>query len=401
MLLNQNEPSRALPETYYAPSERDSLDVLRSQRDRVAGHPLLLALMNCAPDALLVLNPHRQIVVANQAALALLEKDADTVLGMRPGEALECVHVGEGPSGCGTSLFCTVCGAVRAILQSQQSMATDVEECRVTHNRGEGRESLNLRVWATTFPINHERFTVFALRDVSDEKRRRALERVFFHDILNSISGLRIILELIDRSVDEDQASNVRIATELVDRVTEEITAQRDLMDAEQGDLVVTWKECDVVGLINSLIEQFRATELTGGRSIAALQASGTAEIPTDPVILRRVLGNLIRNALEASRPGQTVRVIYANDREPTIRIHNETVMPEATQLQVFQRSFSTKGPGRGLGTYSVKMLVERYLNGRVGFVSAPGMGTTFTVALGKPVYPKPFRAEHVVDARP
>jgi len=51
-------------------------------------------------------------------------------------------------------------------------------------------------------------------------------------------------------------------------------------------------------------------------------------------------------------------------------------------QLQVFNRSFSTKGTGRGLGTYSVKLLTERCLKGRVGFTSALGEGTVFQVTL-------------------
>lgn len=38
--------------------------------------------------------------------------------------------------------------------------------------------------------------------------------------------------------------------------------------------------------------------------------------------------------------------------------------MPRTSQLQIFQRSFSTKGKGRGLGTYSIKLLTERYLKG-------------------------------------
>lgn len=60
--------------------------------------------------------------------------------------------------------------------------------------------------------------------------------------------------------------------------------------------------------------------------------------------------------------------------------VHNPTVMPRKVQLQVFQRSFSTKGKGRGLGTYSVKFLSERYLQGQVFFASTPETGTTFTV---------------------
>lgn len=52
--------------------------------------------------------------------------------------------------------------------------------------------------------------------------------------------------------------------------------------------------------------------------------------------------------------------------------------MPYDVQLQVFQRSFSTKGIGRGLGTYSIRLLSERYLSGRVSFTSTPEAGTTF-----------------------
>ncbi|MGO9255131.1 MAG: hypothetical protein ACLQU1_02335 [Bryobacteraceae bacterium] len=52
--------------------------------------------------------------------------------------------------------------------------------------------------------------------------------------------------------------------------------------------------------------------------------------------------------------------------------------MPAKVRLQVFQRSFSTKGMGRGLGTYSIKFLTERYLQGQVSFGSVEGEGTTF-----------------------
>ena len=54
--------------------------------------------------------------------------------------------------------------------------------------------------------------------------------------------------------------------------------------------------------------------------------------------------------------------------------------MPEYVRAHVFQRSFSTKGSGRGLGTYGVKLLTESYMGGRVWFDSAAGEGTTFHV---------------------
>ena len=46
-------------------------------------------------------------------------------------------------------------------------------------------------------------------------------------------------------------------------------------------------------------------------------------------------------------------------------------------QLQIFSRSFSTKGPDRGLGTYRMCLLSERYLYGRVWFESKPNQDAT------------------------
>lgn len=56
-------------------------------------------------------------------------------------------------------------------------------------------------------------------------------------------------------------------------------------------------------------------------------------------------------------------------------------VMPSTVQNQVFQRSFSTKGAGRGLGTFSIRLLTENYLGGEVGFTSTAGSGTVFRAA--------------------
>jgi sensor histidine kinase regulating citrate/malate metabolism len=62
--------------------------------------------------------------------------------------------------------------------------------------------------------------------------------------------------------------------------------------------------------------------------------------------------------------------------------IKNPGLIPAEVQSQIFQRSFSTKGKGRGLGTYSIKLLTERYLNGSVGFTSSIERGTEFFVKI-------------------
>ena len=95
------------------------------------------------------------------------------------------------------------------------------------------------------------------------------------------------------------------------------------------------------------------------------------------------MVGNLVKNAREAEPAGGRVTVSSAHlgDRV-RIAVANPTPMPREVQLQVLQRSFSTKGIGRGLGTHSVRLLTERYLDGRVSFTSTPDGGTSFVVDL-------------------
>ncbi len=57
--------------------------------------------------------------------------------------------------------------------------------------------------------------------------------------------------------------------------------------------------------------------------------------------------------------------------------------MPPEVQAQVFQRSYSTKGAGRGLGTYAMKLFGEGVLHGEVGFDTGPG-GTVFWIRLAR-----------------
>jgi signal transduction histidine kinase len=103
----------------------------------------------------------------------------------------------------------------------------------------------------------------------------------------------------------------------------------------------------------------------------------------TDETLITRALVNLTKNALEASSPGQTVTLgCDAHGQSISLWCHNGGYIPRPIQLQIFHRSFSTKDKGRGLGTYSVKLLTERYLHGTVTFVSTEKSGTTFTITV-------------------
>jgi hypothetical protein len=364
--------------TQFAPAERAPAGEVQERFKRLSAAPLLRGLVDAVPSLFLVLNRHRQIVFVNRAALDFLGlRDAGDALGLRPGEAVGCVHSDETEGGCGTTYFCGECGAVNAILAGIGGNA-DVRECRIT--RSGGREPLDLRVWATPFPYQGESFTIFVAVDIGHEKRRRALERLFFHDVLNTAEGLVTLSSLLKDATAEEYRGFVPLLPQMVRKLVEEILAQRDLAAAENHELRVHPRPVDTRAFLEGLVAQYRNHPSAADRDLRVSPDAAAVTFRTDPLILGRVVGNMILNALEAAPAGQVVTVgCEADDNEVRLRVHNLGCMSESVQRQVFQRSFTTKELGRGLGTYSMKLLSERYLNGNVSFTTSPKQGTTFT----------------------
>ncbi len=370
--------------TYFAPAERTPPAKLQAQYQRLCAEPVIRKLMDSFPEPAVVLNRQRMIVLANDKFAQMLDRRSEQFLGLRLGEAVQCVHAFDEPAGCGTTEFCQYCGAVNAMVHCLEHHAPESEECRITrHEKGE-TNPLDLRVWATPITIGGELYMVFAVRDITDEKRRLVLERIFFHDLLNLAGGLRGLLDLWPALTGSEALEIESAAQRLAEQMLEEIESQRDLAAAERGDLPVDIHLVNVESLLSSLLVLYSHHTCAVGKKVAPPAFSGVRLIPTDERLLRRVLGNLIKNALEASEPGQTVEVAFVNqDDRAVFTVHNENTMPEEVRLQLFQRSFSTKpGPGHGIGSYSVKLLTERYLRGKVSFTSDKAKGTTFVVEL-------------------
>ena len=365
--------------TDFAPAERASFEEVEAQRRLFDDSPLMKQMLDAVPDILLVLNGERQIVYANQSlyqTFGINNGEMDDVFGCRPGEVWKCIHAFESEGGCGTTLFCSTCGAAKAILSSHKNEA-DVQECRIIQDQT--GDALDLRIWANPLVLDDSLFTVLNVGDISHEKRREFLERIFFHDILNTAGGLRGSAELIREAGMEELDEFKDIILRLSNDLIEEIQAQRQLAAAENEELTLHPSAFDTADIMKEIVETYAGHEVARGKHLRLENNACQRKLVTDRALLRRVLGNMTKNALEASSQGDTITLgCEAVDEGVSFRVHNPGFIPLDIQLQIFQRSFSTKGSGRGLGTYSIKLLTERYLKGHVSFGTSPEGGTVF-----------------------
>lgn len=370
--------------TGFADPGRAGGERLEQQARCFFANPFSRLLFETVGGYLLILNPHRQILAANSDLLeALGQQEGDALVGLRPGEALHCVHAEEGPQGCGTSSSCAYCGAVLAILAAQANLEVTPGECRILMRRDGKLVAAEFQIRVTPLAQGSETFLAMVLLDVSDQKRREVFERLFFHDLVNTVQcleGWNDRLHVVGR----DPARAAVVLQELVQRLASQVKHHRLLLEAERGELKLSFALVKASEILRALDAQFQQHELAQGRTLD-IQIPGEDEVLyTDPELLQRVLSNMILNGLEASRPGERVAVWHERmENRPGFHVWNPGVIPPESGLQIFHRSFSTKsGCGRGLGTYGMKLLGEDHLGGHVGFRSSESEGTRFFIVL-------------------
>lgn len=368
--------------TQFAPAERSSDEKLQLQIKRFQENADFRLVADANPNILLILNQERQMVYGNRRLMESFNKvDLLFAIGLRPGELFDCIHSSETEGGCGTTEFCRTCGAVKAICTGLNGQV-DVQECRI--NQKNSGEALDLRVYTTPLQIDGDMYTFFVITDISNEKRRDVLERVFFHDVLNTAGGLDGLLGQLETVSDISELQSLQKELHTVSReLIDEIAGQRELLAAEKNEIVSQMDTLNSRELLANLISSYQAHEVARGKRLVVDERTAQSEFMSDKTLLGRVVGNMIKNALESSSVGETVTA-GCEIGEQTLRfwVHNPRYIPRSIQLQLFQRSFSTKGSGRGLGTYSMKLLGERYLKGKVSFLSDPEMGTTFQIEI-------------------
>lgn len=369
--------------TFFAPAERADQSEVKKQAEIFQNNEALNVVGNAISQMLVVLNQQRQIIYANKHYLQFIGvKSAEEVFGKRVGEAINCIHAFDQEGGCGTTEFCRKCGAVNAIIESH-SGSQSVQECRILTF---DNDALNLQVTATPYYRENEMFTIFAISDVSNEKRKNALERIFFHDVLNSAGGISGMSTILQEIKDKDEMLEVaQTINRAANNLINEIQTQRQLSAAERGDLKLQLTELDSISILNDVSELYKNHETNNSNEIRIDSQSDNVFFTTDAPILRRIIGNMVKNALEASLPGSPVRLrCHLSDGKIRFSVNNENYMEKDIQLQLFKRSFSTKGFDRGTGTYSMKLLGEKYLKGKVGFETSRESGTTFYIETAK-----------------
>jgi nitrogen-specific signal transduction histidine kinase len=339
------------------------------------------SLLDAVPNPLLIINEQWQVVYANPAVRELIDSDGGKPLaGLSEGEAFHCVHARHNLQDAGKHECCRICGIARVLSLSLKGKASS-EDCRLNCEFTGTASNLDLRVWATPLEFHGEMFSILSLVDISDKYKREMLENICFHDLLNTLSSIKGFLSIMKDGDFEDQDEICALLERTTQNSIDEIIAMRMLEQATHDDLEVKVEPLETLAFMEVMHKTVQRHQAAEGKKIQ-LAESKSRDFNADPLLLRRVLSNMLINALEATPDGGTVTLgCKADHADLRFWVHNDQLISNDIRKQIFKRSVSDKGHGRGNGTYSIKHLSE-LLGGEAYFTSTESDGTVFSLLL-------------------
>ena len=239
----------------------------------------------------------------------------------------------------------------------------------------------------------------------SDSTERQRLERVrrdfvanASHELRTPLTSIRGFVEALEDGAGDEPATAERFLGKIrthADRMAALVEDLLELSRLESGARASEWAETEPAAVAEDVVASFaRAAE---GRGLSLRHtARGAPKIVTDPERLRRILENLVDNAVKYSPSGGCVEITTSVDPGGSVQIRVKDdgpgIAPEHRE-RIFERFYrvdkarSRELGGTGLGLAIVKHLAES-LGAAVTVESEEGRGSTFTVSL--PAGPAP-----------
>jgi len=316
----------------------------------------------------------RTVVDANPQALHLVGLPRDKVIGQR------C-----------TEHFCPAQENACPVLDQGQSV--DSAERAMRNASG---ETIPILKTVSRVMVGGREHLVESFIDITQQKKleklRDDVNRIMRHDLkgpLNGIIGLPAMLLTTGVNLTEEQREGLQYIKSAGYKLLKMINMSLDLYKMETGTYVYTPERHDLMSVIRDVVtDQTDTIRSCGLKMVVTLEGGKAAEsdvvlLNCEEFLLYSMLSNLVKNALEASGFGDTVRLDIRRDGENVVlALHNTRPVPEEIRAEVFEKYVTSgKRSGTGLGTYSARLITET-MGGTIACETSEEHGTTMTVTL-------------------
>jgi PAS domain S-box-containing protein len=253
---------------------------------------------------------------------------------------------------------------------------------------------LPVEVHLKRMQIGSGSFVQWILRDISERlelaELRTDLTSMIFHDLRSPLGNIISSLEVLQSSIeDEDDTiqSVLSIASRSSRRASRLVESLLDLDRFEADKAVLNKSEALIGAIIAEAVEEIHPTAESRGQFLRMNLAPQLPGVAMDVDMIRRVLINLLENAVKYTRTGDHIDVsarVQDDFLEVRVRDNGPGISPEDRE-RIFEKFFRLSGESRpkglGLGLAFCRLAVEAH-GGKIWVESDKGKGSTFTFTL-------------------
>jgi PAS domain S-box-containing protein len=202
------------------------------------------------------------------------------------------------------------------------------------------------------------------------------------HDIRNPLQSIVGELYLskseIDSLPDKDAKSNLR---ESISNIEENLNYINKIVDDLQDFAKPPTPHLEEVEVETLILDVLSANNFPDNIHVNYSIGEDNPKLLTDPAYFKRILTNLISNAVQAMPDGGKLSIkVNREDGKVIVSVKDTGQgIPHEVRERIFTPLVTTKPRGQGFGLAVIKKLTEA-LNGSVKFESEIGKGTQFTL---------------------
>jgi PAS domain S-box-containing protein len=203
------------------------------------------------------------------------------------------------------------------------------------------------------------------------------------HDLRNPLQAITGIAYLAKKGLKSRKPAEKKTVEGLLESIDEQVLYMdkivSDLHDYAQP-LTPKFTETSLPDLVKTVLSTVRVPTTV---RVSVETEKGSPNVLIDSYLMRRVLTNLVINAMQAMPKGGKLAIRASKKGETaTVSVQDTgTGIPEEHMHKLFNPFFTTKAKGQGLGLAVCKRLVEAQ-GGEITVESKPGKGTTFTASI-------------------
>ena len=271
------------------------------------------------------------------------------------------------------------------------------EECRERGREGVGLIEMGPRrpavFYAVVTPLEGEEgATLVLLQDLTRVRELETVRRDFVanvsHELRTPLATLKALVETLREGALEDPQAARRFLERMegeVDRLDRLVGELLELARIESGRAPLEMARVAVADIVGPPVENLRPLAERAGLSLEVYLAPDLPPVLADVDGMRRVVANLVRNAVQFTPSGGVIVRAERVGDEVVISVQDTGVGIAPEDLpRIFERFYKPRGSrsgGAGLGLAIAKHIVLAH-GGRIWAESTEGQGSTFCVAL-------------------